>query len=1557
MIMTDQKKLESWIEKLLDTGKKNSLISFKDKKSSTAEILYPNGESVFSKCSVGHVFEVFDPKIPDIDSDESGGTSEPLEEAKSNKKLSREEYKSNYIPQIRNEKRLLVYAQTSNPMVAVKDIAKKAREMQDETGINVAYLAFGFLKWNEREDSEIFYRAPLLLVHVNVITGSILDPVKIEICDDDVIVNPTFDYLLRAEYGLSLPKYEDGDTLAAYYSKVSSSASRRGWEILDECKLGIFSFLKINMYEDLKKNADLILKNKNVRALLGEAGPDIGNVLGDAAESVVQNPLIDLHTVVEADSSQIEAIEMAKTGKSFVLQGPPGTGKSQTITNIIAECLHDGKKVLFVSEKQAALNVVFDKLKKAGLADFCLELHSHKANKKAVIEELNRTLEAPKSAVSSNAQEEIRQKREAQLKLDSYAVELHKKRETIGKSLYQLFELYSAQRNSPNVSHIIRGIQSKGQEYLSHAVKLLEQYSEYVPTVGQNYRQNVWYGFKDLRISYEDSSSFKEDLDSLLRGYRALQGTTAKIKEKYETPDLNFSVAQKWRSRLAFLGTSDVITPFLLSREGYKKALPHLAAMCKQSEVIVPMRDRLLETYAPEVLREVDGKEVFTKLTGQFSSIFSRIFSRDYKNLIAGIRPYLKNGGKLKYQQVVELSEQLMKLQTATKAFDENAALIPRFLGSCYKGPDTDWSRVKSALATLRGYLSDETSSFGSISKMSPESFVENQITFREEADQLNREMSAVEEVKNRVTAKFTTESLNVEKNSYDYCIQKLEGYIGEFDRLRNWISFMDLLKQLDEADLSPFIDVIIEKNIDAKKVADAYLKNFYRQWIQNIIFSTPELASFSRIRQDQAVRNFGEKDKLQYEISKAQIRSELSLQRPNLDVVAGGSAVERLRREGSKKRKQMPIRKLLSETGNLVQIIKPCFLMSPLSVSAFLDPVKISFDTVVFDEASQIFPQDAVGAIYRGKQLIVVGDSKQMPPSNFFNASTENNEDDEDEESGDVGDFESILDVCSSVFTTKSLAWHYRSRYEQLIAFSNLNFYNNKLVTFPSSSKDHKGIGVDYYHVDGVFDRKSKTNREEARFIVDLIYQNIEEHPERSLGVVAFSKAQQNLIDKLLSKRREAYPSCESYFNADNAEPFFIKNLETVQGDERDTIIFSIAYAKDSQGRFIQNFGPLNREGGERRLNVAVTRAKENVQLVASIHYSDIDLSNTKSEGVRLLRAYLDYAQNGEQALERAIMVSNDDKFDSDFELEVCDFLRNNGFTVDTQVGCSGYKIDLALRQPDSSNYLLAIECDGATYHSSKNARDRDSLRQSVLEKMGWQFYRIWSTDWFKNRTVEKEKLLQVAKEAVARGILEESIKSKTYRRKPSVTEEVEESFVAEVKESSFEFPKYRQLDAMLIVQKKRNSLQAAVREILEIEAPLSEDLLLRRIVYLFNREKVTKAVRDEYNSEMRRCEAMGIVRRNGFLYLKGSGKPKFRVPGDRREIEYISIEELAEGLHTLIEQNVTSTRDGLYKTMMNLLGFNRMGAAIEARFEEALTLLKKKNIVKEEEGLLSLQ
>ncbi len=1545
--MMDKKKLDRWADKLLDTGKRNNLINFRDTKASSAEVLYPDCETFFSKCLSGHVFEVFDPRIPDEEEDNE------ITNRNQEKILTKSEYRNIYASRIKNSRYILAHAQTPNPIKAVKNIAKKAKELQDESGINVAYLAFGFIKWNEREGSEVFYRAPLLLIHINIITGTVIDPIRIEVGDDDVVVNPTFNYLLQANYGLSLPAYDDGDSLATYYEKVTTIIKKMGWETINECKIGTFSFLKINMYEDLKNNTDKILENENVKALLGESSSTSFGLSGE--NHIVQNPIIDLHTVVDADSSQIEAVEMAKSGKSFVLQGPPGTGKSQTITNIIAECLHDGKKVLFVSEKQAALNVVFDKLKKAGLADFCLELHSHKANKKAVIAELNRTLEVPKSKVSSTAKEEIRQKKSAQSKLDRYAEELHKKRNGIEKSLYQLFEAYSAEREYPDIQVELKNIQEKGKEYLEQCVKMLEQYSEYVPSIGQNYRSNPWYGFNNVHIGYEQRNQLKQDFLKLIEGFRELQIKTNELKHKYESPQLNYIETVKWQKILAFLAKSDVVTPTMLSQDSLEKMVPALIQLKDLSEIIVQERNNILLDFKEDVLSELNGKEIYTELTEQFNGVFARILNKDYKNIVTKVQMLSKDGKKFKYQQIVDFSKNLMSLQELINTFDNIAIPLQDQIGPCYKGPDTNWDHVMDSIEVLRNFFDQETINYGLLSSMDRELFINNQDMFWSDAIELEERAKAIAEAKERVQNCFDTEILNLDKQGYDYCIKKVLKCSEDFEKLGNWIGFMTLLDHMNKMELQPYIDLIINKQIEADEVVGTYKKAFYKQWIEYIIFSVRELSSFSRIKQDQAVRNFVEQDGIQYEISKAQIKSELSQKRPNLDMIAGGSAVAILRREGQKKRKQMPIRKLLLVTGDLVQILKPCFLMSPLSVSTFLDSEKISFDTVVFDEASQIFPQDAIGAIYRGKQLIVVGDSKQMPPSNFFNASADI--DDDDEEVGDINDFESILDICSSVFNTERLVWHYRSHYEQLIAFSNINFYNNNLVTFPSSSTDHKGIGVDYYHVDGVFDRKSKTNKAEALFIIDLIYKNIETHPDRSLGVVAFSVSQQNLIERLLSKKREEDPSYEWFFKADNPEPFFIKNLETVQGDERDTIIFSVAYAKDTQGRFIHNFGPLNREGGERRLNVAVTRAKDNVQLVASISYTDINLNRSGSEGVRLLRAYLDYAQNGEIALERAITVTSDDHFDSYFEQEICDFLRDQGFTVDTQVGCSGYRIDLGLRKPGSSNYLLAIECDGATYHSSKNARDRDSLRQRVLENMGWQFYRIWSTDWYRNKMVEKERLLRAVKDAIENSKKPSSTNSKIDSGQTGPIDMEQKRFIIEKKEATYNFPKYIQADAMTIMILNMDDFQNGIRKILEKEAPLAEEYLLKRIIKLFGREKISKTVIRDFNSKMYLCERRGIIRRNGFLYLKEENKYKLRVPGVKRKIGMISTEEIAAGLYELIKQNITVSKDNLYKTMTNLLGFSRTGDTIVNKYDDALSELIKDNLIKIENNQVSLK
>lgn len=1520
----DTTKLNKWADLLLDTGKRNNLINFKDSKTATAEVISPDFSTFFSYVEHASNFEVYDPKLEDeeeyFDIWEDEGEGQLRE-----RRISKSEYLSAYERKLKRQQ-ILIYNVSNKPIKTLKNISKKAKTAIEETGVNIAYLAFGFIHWTESEESDITMQAPILLVPISIENESSVDPYYIRVADDEIIVNPTFAFKLQNDYGIKFPEFDDYVSIEEYLEKIESIISKLKWTVSRECKIGIFSFLKINMYKDIKDNADKIIKNDCIRALLGEIGMQSGLGIG---ESEANYDLLDLHNVVDADSSQAEAIELAKQGKSFVLQGPPGTGKSQTITNIIAECLCDGKKVLFVSEKLAALNVVYDKLKKVGLEEFCLELHSHKANKKQVIEELFRTLQLQKSGLSDKAEKEIRLKKELQLQLDSYATELHKIRAVINKTLYRLYEEVSACRSAPDVEFVIASIKNKGEEYIEKAETSLIRYTEYTPSIGYDYHSNIWYGYINLDCSYQAVMQLKTDLQAVINLCAELATISEELKTQYGLNSDSLQYSSAFRRFFNLAKGSGFITPLLLNSLTTAKTLESVLKMQALSKEILGKKAILDKSFDSDIYK-LDGQTYHKKLTKQYRGFLSHLFSGEYKHIIGDIKLCKKDGKKPKYKVAVEAMDNLRLYQEKLHEYNDIEKLIKDYLGAAYQGVNTDFVLLISELQELAD-IHSLVVSFENLAKLATSGFTVEQSSFAQIAGQYESAFGKYCESVKRITASFDLSEFNVQGVTLQALIAKCQGCIDNIDEIDNWCEFSKLLQTLKSLELRAFIDYSIEKKIETKQLVLTYKKAFYMQWVDAVLHESPVLISLARVPHDEAVKRFKEKDELNFEINKAKIKARLSAQRPNLDMVAQGSSIAILLREGEKKRKQKSIRLLLSEIGELAQTLKPCFLMSPLSVSTFLSP-DMKFDVVVFDEASQIFPQDAIGAIYRGKQLIVVGDSKQMPPSNFFNSVGDSDNDDEED---DITDFESILDLCSTSFPQRRLKWHYRSRFEQLISFSNKNFYENDLVTFPSSKTDRAGVGVDFFYVDGTFDRKSKTNRVEAERIVDLVFENIEKYPERSLGVVAFSMAQQGLIDKLISKRRQEDSSKEFFFKSDRAEPFFVKNLETVQGDERDTIIFSIAYAKDSQGRLLLNFGPINREGGERRLNVAVTRAKFNVQLVSSMHYTDIDLSRTNSVGARLLREYLDYAENGAIALERAVNVNPYEQFDSEFELEVCEFLREKGFSVDTQVGCSSFKIDLAIKQPYSSDYVLAIECDGATYHSSRTARDRDRLRQDILERMGWRFYRIWSTDWFRNKRVEQERLLNAAKEAVenAPGKIQEQ------------AEEV--SFEESVVIKHFEFPKYLMADEIAISRQFRGNILSVTRAILEAEAPLSEEWLLKRIVFLFDgREKVTNVVRDSFNRLMWNCGNQGIIRRNGFLYLQGREIPMLRVPADGttpREIKYIEVQELARGLKEILKRNITAEKMGLFRLLAQQLGFSRMGDAILAQMESALKLISK--------------
>ena len=457
------------------------------------------------------------------------------------------------------------------------------------------------------------------------------------------------------------------------------------------------------------------------------------------------------------------------------------------------------------------------------------------------------------------------------------------------------------------------------------------------------------------------------------------------------------------------------------------------------------------------------------------------------------------------------------------------------------------------------------------------------------------------------------------------------------------------------------------------------------------------------------------------------------------------------LQREIQKKSRHKPIRRLIIEAGGIIQDLKPVFMMSPLSIANYLEPGTVEFDLIVFDEASQVRPVDALGALLRGENAVVVGDSRQLPPTSFFDHVAQSGDDTDGEDESVTADIESILGLFSSKGApSRELRWHYRSRHESLIAVSNREFYENNLVVFPSPDAGRESAGLRFHHLpEAVFDRgRSATNRQEAEVVARAVMEHAVRNTSLSLGVAAFSTGQAQAIQDRLEMLRRQDDSGEEFFADHPEEPFFVKNLENVQGDERDVIFISIGYGRDANGQLTMNFGPLNREGGERRLNVLITRAKQQCHVFTNLRADDIDLNRTQSFGVRALKAFLAYAETGVMPVD--VPYESDFSVDSPFQQEVAARLTERGYLVRQEVASAGKFIDIGIVDPDKlGRYLIGIECDGASYHSARSARDRDRLREEVLHGLGWKLHRIWSTDWFRNPERELERAVEAIERA----------------------------------------------------------------------------------------------------------------------------------------------------------------------------------------------------------------
>jgi very-short-patch-repair endonuclease/anion-transporting ArsA/GET3 family ATPase len=1244
-------------------------------------------------------------------------------------------------------------------------IFREAKNTLDETGSNSLFLTLGTLCWKETPEAETVLKAPILLVPVRLKRGAVGAGIRLERLDEETIFNPTLMQKLAIAFEVTLP-FVDGqlpiDDSGVDVDKIfailrNKVQELKGFEVIEDSYLGIYSFAKYLMWRDLSKNSQDLLQNKVVNHLVNHHG----EAFVDNTEAIRPEDLdhdyapLSFYTPLLADSSQLAVICTAERGRNMVVEGPPGTGKSQTITNLISHFLANNKTVLFVAEKMAALEVVHKRLTDIGLSDFCLELHSTKAKKAEISKQFVHVMERAEKKLVADWEREAERLAALRNELNALVSLIHKTHRN-GLSVYEAmgwtltsdkdiahFEWgdsdthdYKEKRNLEDFVGDLAALASRLSKISGHPLKEIKK-AAWTPSWQDSLLQKA----KQCMEQVQTIEAALKDFSALVK----IDSTSASLNQLRAIDELAEALLKA--SHVPLESVSQVFSAQErkklgeLVRHGQARSILWQNFKNYDSE-IKTLNAAFLKLQWKAASQDWWPKNWFTKrkVSNQillFSINKTRV-SDDYMDA------FLDNLAKINFEDqcITENSDVgltcLGELFQAEKTDWDQASAVQRWMEelaqSVQKSFDTQIEQLDIARNSLRLLLTDQAGSFapgGRIYKVAQ--------VYRDAYSLFNSIFTSLKELSGNDQYLGDADQLAVLSRIRSVQIQ-LQSHTQE---IQPWCVWNDSRAKAMSLGLQGLIENVERGVVDLKDLKDHFVVSYSAWWLRRILDKEPLLANFSGASQAHKIEQFKQVDERFQELTIQYVQAKLNGKIPVGEELSGELKAEVgfLRHEAQKQKMHRPIREVLQKTARVLPRLKPCLLMSPQSVAQYLDTSNQIFDVVVFDEASQIPTWDAVGAIARGKQLICVGDPKQLPPTNFFNSSdTEGNYDD-----GSLIEMESILDECLSCGMPLSrLSWHYRSRNEGLITFSNHQYYDSELVTFPSPVEiDHS---VEFVDSKGVYEPgKSRTNKIEAQKIVE----EIEQHylsgngNEFSIGVITFNSTQQALIEKLLDAKRLDNRKLDEAIAQSESEELFIKNLENVQGDERDIILFSITFGKDANGKLSMNFGPMNKEGGHRRLNVAATRARHKVKIFSSMRPEDIDLSRTNARGVTDLKAYLDFALHGSRVLSEQASPTGREP-DSPFELQVIEALRNRGWRVVPQVGVSGYRIDMAVVNPHSpGKFLLGIECDGATYHSAPTARDRDRLRQLVLEGLGWNIHRVWSTDWWFNREIPLKALL----------------------------------------------------------------------------------------------------------------------------------------------------------------------------------------------------------------------
>lgn len=1552
-------KLQLWQRKLLDLTTRNRLLHVPDS-AKAIRLTCPDPAALEDQLADGKRIRIV--AMPDL---ESGGRDSALYEQQNH-----EDLRKAYARQALDRGEVLATLEQTKLEAALVELYRKARSDLDEGGANTLFLAIGFLKWKKAADDPKFYSAPLILLPVRLERKSAISGVVMTMLDEDPRFNLTLLELLRHDFELNisgldgdLPADQSGIDVQGIWNTVRRAVrDMPGFEVTPELVLGTFSFAKYLMWKDLADRTDQLMQSSVVRHLLerknGGAGPASPGEFPRPELLDAQVEPGQLFTPLPNDSSQLAAVVASANGHNFVLDGPPGTGKSQTIANMIAHNLALGRRVLFVAEKMAALDVVKRRLDEKNIGEFCLELHSSKASKVDVLRQLERAWDTRDALSAEEWRIEAERVNALRTKLNAVVGALHKRwpngltaHQAMGRVIRdatprtpRLAWPAGTQHDAAQMARL-RDV-ARRLELNRHAV---EQSSGDLDQLRRNDWSNGW---QEAVIA--NAHELLAATDACHAAYvRSLDLTRMPLEREDYTGIPAFLTFARWLPdahgldfRFAF--SADVATRQAAARKGLDLIRRYNGI---EASLSIP--------YSREAARRLDI-EGFQRRLDEAARKFWPLANLAKKKVVralaaAGGSTGLPDAGAdlSKLRQMRDILAEIDSLGTGPHG-------IPGWAGLT--------TNSATALAAMK-LADDIRASLAALARTPEHLVLLRQAAMRLIVDgnallasdgRLAGELSALRAAAARLQqalARFAETAGTSTESSPDIKALRAtaQAAIANEPRLKAWCDWCRVRDEATALGLAPLTDAITERNAEHTTIQDLFEVAYARWFAITTIDDEPLLRGFVPAEHMSDIEAYRRVDEQLAKLTSRYIRARLCGLIPDKNEAARNGGFGVLKHELQKSRRHKPVRQLAVEMGDAMSRLAPCMLMSPLSIAQYLPADHALFDLVIFDEASQIAPWDAIGSIARGKQVVVAGDPRQMPPTSFFNRGTSAGEDDTEE------DLESILDECLGAgIPSHRLSWHYRSRHESLIAFSNHSYYDNELTTFPAA--ETRASAVEWRRVPGVYAKgKGRNNPLEAKAIVAEIVKRLTDPAfaasGKSIGIITLNSEQQKLVSDLLDQARTEHPEIEPHFQLDRAEPVVVKNLETVQGDERDVIVLGIGYGPTEPGAKVMsmNFGPLNREGGWRRLNVAVTRARQEMLIFTSFAPSMIDLNRTSARAVHDLRRFIEFAERGPRALAEAVHGSLG-TYDSPFEQYVADGLRAKGWNVVPQIGVSRYRIDLGIVHPDRpGDYLVGVECDGATYHSAATARDRDKVRSAILHGLGWKLLRVWSTEWWVDRdgaldrlhaaiagmldTARAEAAAEAAKKAAQAAALAElphAANTTTQARTPDTeptadpnrTESGMTAAEAPIKQLVDPAPSepgeaargtYRIADyADLVDQLDPDhfhdpsydpTLATLIRRVLHHEAPMLDTLLVQRVARAHGFQRAGRLIRER---------VLGIVERNHhtqadpqqgyFVWLHADDMANWNryrlpeTPEDVRSIEEIDMHELRTAARCLV-------------------------------------------------------